>query len=229
MRDEALISIVGIATTRLLSDSWFDSFHRACARFRRIGYFAYRHRTDGAEALLKRLKRVRPSTYYHSVRVARMARQMGRAFNLDDAQMRQLTYAAVLHDVGKIFIPERVLEKPRRLTRPEIFLMNLHPNLGALLAFYFNLPPELRIRIQHHHERWDGKGYPNKIGGSDIPLMARILQVADTYDAMVIERPYRKPATHEEAIAELRKHSGKQFDPKVVELFLDTFEPLSLS
>jgi HD-GYP domain-containing protein (c-di-GMP phosphodiesterase class II) len=129
----------------------------------------------------------------------------------------------MMHDIGKILVPEFVLNSPRRPSRAERFVLNLHPSFGALLASYFDLSPELRIRTQHHHERWDGRGYPHRLGGEDIPLMARIVQVVDTYDAMVAVRPYRAPLTHEEAVAELRQHDGKQFDPRVVEAFLDTF------
>ena len=90
-----------------------------------------------------------------------------------------------------------------------------------MLVSYFGLPAALRIRPQYHHERWDGRGYPHKIEGEAIPQMARIIQVADTFDAMTVERPYRKPATRDEAVAELRKESGTQFDPLMVEAFLD--------
>jgi HD-GYP domain-containing protein (c-di-GMP phosphodiesterase class II) len=180
-------------------------------------------KTDGTEALIKRFKRARPDTYFHSVRVCRFSRAIGRAIGFDDVRLKQLSYTALLHDVGKILVPEAVLNRPRKPTRTELFILHKHPSFGALLASYYNLPPELRIRTQHHHERWDGRGYPHRLGGEDIPLMARIVQVADTYDAMVAERPYRKPLTHQEAVAELLRHTRKQFDPRAVEAFLDAF------
>ncbi|HEX3560790.1 MAG TPA: HD domain-containing phosphohydrolase, partial [Pyrinomonadaceae bacterium] len=108
-------------------------------------------------------------------------------------------------------------------TRFERFVLNLHPNFGALLASYFNLPAELRIRTQHHHERWDGRGYPHRLGGEDIPLMARVVQVADSFDAMVTRRAYNSPRPREEALMELRREAGGQFDPRMIEAFLDTF------
>lgn len=206
------------ATVRLLNQSWANYFQRACARLKSAGQI---HQTNGAHALVLRLKRTRPSTYDHSVRVARLARVTGRAFNFSDARLKQLSSTAMLHDIGKILVPETVLNRPRRPTRMEQFVLHLHPSLGALLASYFNLSPELRIRTQHHHERWDGKGYPHRLGGEDIPLMARIVQVVDTYDAMVAQRPYSTPRTHNEAVAELLAHGGKQFDPRVTEAFLD--------
>ena len=208
------------ATVRLLNHSWASYLQQACTRLKSIGQA---HKTNGTRALVSRLKRTRPSTYEHSVRVARLARVTGRAFNFTDARLQQLSATAMLHDIGKILVPEAVLNRPRRPTRTEQFILHLHPSFGALLASYFNLSPELRIRTQHHHERWDGKGYPHRLGGEDIPLMARIVQVVDTYDAMVAWRPYSTPRTHNEAVAELRKHDGKQFDPRVIEAFLDVY------
>jgi HD-GYP domain-containing protein (c-di-GMP phosphodiesterase class II) len=219
MYDEMALECFGAATIRLVNSSWANYLTRFLQRLKSIGRL---HRADGTDALLKRLKHTRPETYYHSARVSRVSRTIGRAFGFDDARLKQLCYAAVLHDVGKILVPEAVLSRPRKPTPTELFILHKHPSFGALLASYFNLPAELRIRTQHHHERWDGRGYPHKLGGEDIPLMARIVQVADTYDAMVSDRPYRKALTHEDAARELRKEEGKQFDPCVIEAFLDT-------
>jgi HD-GYP domain-containing protein (c-di-GMP phosphodiesterase class II) len=220
MYDEMILEAEGAATIRLVNASWANYLTRFLQRLKQMGHF---HRVNGTEALIKRLKRARPETYYHSVRVSRVSRSIGLAFDFDDSRLKQLCYAAVLHDVGKILVPEAVLNRPRKPTPTELFVLHKHPSFGALLASYFNLPAELRIRTQHHHERWDGKGYPNKLGGQDIPLMARIVQVADTYDAMVSDRPYRRALSHEVAASELRKHEGKQFDPRVIEAFLDTY------
>ena len=220
MYDEITLEAGNAATIRLVNSSWANYLTRFLQRLKTIGHF---ERANGTEALVKRLKRARPETYYHSVRVSRLSRAVGRAFGFDDARLKQLCYAAVLHDVGKILVPEAVLNRPRKPTPTELFILHKHPSFGALLASYFNLPAELRVRTQHHHERWDGQGYPHKLGGEDIPLMARIVQVADTYDAMVSDRAYRKALSHEVAAAELRKHEGKQFDPRVIEAFLDTY------
>ena len=209
------------ATVRLVDASWAGYLQRACTRLREAGS---RHRRgEGVSALVNRLKHSRPSTYRHCLRVARYSNQVGRALGFDDARLHQLSSTAMMHDIGKILVPEFVLNRPRRPTRAERFVLNLHPNFGALLASYFDLTPELRIRTQHHHERWDGKGYPHRLGGEDIPLMARIVQVADTFDAMVAKRPYNSPRTHADALDELRRESGRQFDPRVTEAFLDTF------
>lgn len=218
MHQEMTLEAANAATIQLVNGSWANYLQRALGHLKSIG-----QRSGGTEELIKRFKRARPSTYYHSVRVSRFSRALGVAFGFDEERLKQLCYTAVLHDVGKMLVPEAVLNRPRKPTRTELFILHLHPSFGALLASYFNLPAALRIRTQHHHERWDGKGYPHRLGGEDIPLMARIVQVADTYDAMVAERPYRQPLSHEEAVAELRKHEGKQFDPRVIEAFLDTF------
>jgi HD-GYP domain-containing protein (c-di-GMP phosphodiesterase class II) len=224
MHQEMTLEAAQAATIRLVNGSWANYLQRALGQLKSIG--RRQQKTGGTEELLKRFKRARPSTYYHSVRVSRLSRGIGRAFGFDNERLKQLCYTAVLHDVGKILVPEAVLNRPRKPTRSELFILHLHPSFGALLASYFNLPAELRIRTQHHHERWDGKGYPHKLGGEDIPFMARIVQVADTYDAMVAQRPYRLPLSHEEASQELRNHEGKQFDPRVIEAFLDTFSSL---
>lgn len=220
MLDEALLEIPGTATVQLINSSWASHLQRVCARLKSIGL---RHRDDGLQYLMRRLRHSRPSTYFHCLRVARLSHATGRAFGFNEEQVRQLSHTAMMHDIGKLLVPESILNRPRRPTRLEQFILHLHPNLGALLTSYFNLSPELRVRTQHHHERWDGRGYPHHLGGEDIPLMARIVQVVDTYDAMVERRPYREPLSHPDAVAELRRQGGSQFDPRVIEAFLDTF------
>lgn len=221
MHDQMVLDSVSTATIRLVNGEWANYLQRVCHGLRSIGQVCC---GDGAEVLLRRLKRTRPSTYGHSLRVARYSRATGQAFGFDDKRLKQLGKAAVMHDIGKILVPEAVLNRPRKPTPTEMFVLKKHPSFGAMLTSYFKLPRELSIRTQHHHERWDGKGYPEGLAGTDIPLMARIVQVADTYDAMTAtDRPYRKPHTHAEAIAELRKQAGTQFDPRVIEAFTDTF------
>ena len=220
MRDELSLETL-TPTLRLVNAAWHASVRRLCANWRAEG--ARQHsESDGVRALVGRLKRTRPSTYTHCVRTARFARRIGVAFGFDEPKLRQLSLTAMMHDIGKILVPESILSRPRRPTRFERFVLNLHPNFGALLASYYGLTAELRIRTQHHHERWDGRGYPHRLGGEDIPLMARVVQVADTFDAMVEQREYNTPRTLDEAIAELRQESRRQFDPRVVEAFLDT-------
>lgn len=220
MYDQMSLEAANAATIRLVDSGWATYLQRFLNRLKSIGQL---YRQDGTLALMQRFRELRPATYRHSLRVARLARSTGQAYGFSSEKLRQLAQTAVLHDVGKILVPESILDCPRRPSRTERFVLKMHPSFGALLASYFNLPPELRIRTQHHHERWDGRGYPHKLSGEEIPLMARIVQVADTYDAMVsTDRPYRKPLSVNDAVAELRREEGKQFDPRVIEAFLDT-------
>ncbi len=225
MHDELSLEVL-TPTLRLVNSDWDASGRRLCTKWRAEGSRhagRSRYAEDyGVRAIVGHLKRTRPSTYVHCVRTARFARRVGLAFGFDAPRLRQLSQTAMMHDIGKILVPESILSRPRRPTRFERFVLNLHPSFGALLASYYGLTAELRIRTQHHHERWDGRGYPHRLGGEDIPLMARIVQVADTFDAMVEQREYNTPRTVEGAVAELRRESRRQFDPRVVEAFLDT-------
>ncbi len=217
MHDELSMELL-TPTVRLVNESWAGHVQRLCASWKAedVG------EACGVRALVGRLRRTRPSTYDHCVRTARLSRRVGLALGFNEPRLRQLSLTAMMHDIGKILVPERILSRPRRPTRFERFVLNLHPNFGAALASYYGLTAELRIRTQHHHERWDGRGYPHRLGGTDIPLMARIVQVTDTFDAMVDRREYNTPRTLPDAVAELRRETGKQFDPHVVEAFLDT-------
>ena len=219
MQEELSLELL-TPTVRLVNESWAGHIQHLCAGFKAEA--ARQHDADGVLALVRWLKRTRPSTYRHCVRTARHSRRVGQALGFDEPRLRQVSQTAMMHDIGKILVPERILGRPRRPTRFERFVLNLHPNFGALLASCYGLSPELRIRTQHHHERWDGRGYPHRLGGEDIPLMARVVQVADTFDAMVEQREYNSPRTVEDAVAELRRESGRQFDPRLVEAFLDT-------
>ena len=227
MGNELFLDSTGFATVRLVDASWAGYLQRLCGRLKAAGERPCGS-GDGVYAPMTRLPLSRPSTHQHCVRTARYSRIIGRALGFDAPRLKQLSSTAMMHDVGKLLVPESILNRPRKPTRVEQFILHLHPNFGALLASYFDLPAELRIRTQHHHERWDGRGYPHRLGGEDIPLMARIVQIADTYDAMVERRPYSKPRTHDEAAAELRREAGSQFDPRLVEAFLDSSPPRSI-
>jgi HD-GYP domain-containing protein (c-di-GMP phosphodiesterase class II) len=130
--------------------------------------------------------------------------------------------AALLHDVGKIGVPDRILRKPGALTREEVEFMDQHSLIGSMMIAQ-HLPDlaEVREAVVSHHERWDGSGYPGRLHGTDIPLLGRILAVADAYSAMITDRPYRAALGHNEAIAQLVKGSGTQFDPGIVRVFVE--------
>ena len=217
MHDEMSLELL-TPTVRLVNESWAGHIQRLCARWKAEDA----GESCAVRALVGRLKRTRPSTYRHCVLTTRLSRHVGLALGFDEPRLRQLSLTAMMHDIGKILVPERILSRPRRPTRFERYVLNLHPNFGAALASYYGLTAELRIRTQHHHERWDGRGYPHRLGGTDIPLMARIVQVTDTFDAMIDQREYNTPRTLSDAVAELRRETYKQFDPRVVAAFLDT-------
>jgi len=159
----------------------------------------------------------------HSVRVKQISVDIGRAMRLSESELEALEWGGLLHDIGKIGVPDDVLNKPDRLTKEERAIMNAHPVIGAnIIAPVTKLAPELPI-IRHHHEWYNGSGYPDRLIGDEIPKLARILHVADAFEAMTAARPYRmKPLTTEQALAELRKFAGIQFDPAIVDAFTRT-------
>jgi response regulator RpfG family c-di-GMP phosphodiesterase len=159
-------------------------------------------------------------TRHHSDRTVAHAELTGRRLGLSLEERLHLRYAAILHDIGKIGIPEGILNKPARLTEEEYTLMKRHPLIGAAIVEHIAFLHPVIPLIRHDHERWDGLGYPDGIKGEEIPLGARIIAVVDAYDAMAVDRVYRKAPGHEFALRELRRCAGTQFDPAVVEAFL---------
>jgi putative nucleotidyltransferase with HDIG domain len=162
-------------------------------------------------------------TANHSQRVKEIAVDIGRVMRLPDADLEALEWGGLLHDIGKIGVPDSVLLKQDRLSKDERIQMNRHPTIGAnIVAKVERLAPELPI-IRHHHEWYNGSGYPDRLVGDEIPRLARVLHVADAFEAMIAQRPYRmRPLTTQQAIDELRKYSGIQFDPVVVDAFMRT-------
>jgi putative nucleotidyltransferase with HDIG domain len=161
-----------------------------------------------------------PWTRGHSERVMRYALSIAREMGLTQKDIGTLKIAALLHDIGKIGTYDALLDKPGRLTEEEFALVKLHPAKGAEILQPIRQISDIVPIIRHHHERIDGKGYPDELKGDEIPLPARILHVADSYDSMTADRPYRPSPGKEYAISELRKYSGVQFDAKVVRAFL---------
>jgi putative nucleotidyltransferase with HDIG domain len=161
-----------------------------------------------------------PYTAGHSERVQRIAKDLGEEMGCSDADLEALEWGGLLHDIGKIGIPDAILLKQGALTKEERMVMNAHPVKGEeIIRPVEKLKPELPI-IRHHHEWFNGSGYPDRLVGHDIPRLARILHVADSFEAMTAARPYRMtPLTEEQALEELRKFSGIQFDPDVVAAF----------
>jgi len=162
-------------------------------------------------------------TCRHSEDVTHWALRLAEAIGLDDAQRRTLVLAGWLHDIGKIAVPDRVLRKPDRLTRQEFEVMKHHVSFGIAIIQGVLNDAMLLDAIAHHHERWDGQGYPRGLTSDKVPLVGRIMQIADAVSAMRLDRPYRRGLPWKDIVAELRKGAGTQFDPDLIDQFVGAF------
>jgi HD-GYP domain-containing protein (c-di-GMP phosphodiesterase class II) len=161
-------------------------------------------------------------TEEHSRRVALYAVDTAVCMGCSHSEIESLKIAAALHDVGKVAIPDSVLLKNGRLTDEEYALVKTHAEIGERIIQSIALFDQERSTIRHHHERWDGRGYPLGLKGEDIPLGARIIAVADTYDAIMNDRPYRQAQSKDWAVEQLVLNRGAQFDARIVDCFLKT-------
>jgi diguanylate cyclase (GGDEF)-like protein/putative nucleotidyltransferase with HDIG domain len=214
------------------------------APFVYLMHFAYRSRSRQAEeekrhsqqsaehyravteALALAIEAKDENTEDHLRRVQTFSLGIARAVALPKPQMEALEAASLLHDIGKIAVPEYILTKPGKLTPEEFEKMKIHPRVGADILSVVPFPYPLAPIVRHHHERWDGTGYPDGLAAGEIPIGARILAVADCYDALTSDRPYRKALSAAEAVAFLERERGKMFDPEVVEAFLSAVPAL---
>jgi diguanylate cyclase (GGDEF)-like protein/PAS domain S-box-containing protein len=165
-------------------------------------------------------------TEEHAERLAAMCRSVGEKFGLSKVELDELELLAVLHDLGKIGIPNSILDKPGPLTPDEWDQMKQHPEIGYRIAGSSPELTSISAYILAHHERWDGSGYPKGLKGEEIPLLSRILSVADAFDAMTSERPYGSVKSKEEALREIHRYSGSQFDPSVTAVFLEIVDDI---
>ncbi len=161
------------------------------------------------------------ATEGHCDRLGRLAIRTGEQLNLDAQSLIDLSYAAYLHDIGKVKVPDSILGKEEPLTDEEWEEMKRHPDYGAEMLREKDFLGGAAEIVRAHHERYDGSGYPRGLKGQDIPIGARIIAVVDTYDAITSARPYQKAQVKEEAVGELKRGAGTQFDPTVVEAFLE--------
>lgn len=175
-------------------------------------------------SLLVALKERDPYTYGHCLRVARNARMLAQAAGLNEYEQKVIEYSSIFHDLGKIAIPDSILLKPGRLTAEEQAIIRIHPIKSTeilqpltIIPFFKDILPGVR----HHHERLDGKGYPDRLAGDQIPVTARIILIADTFDAMTTTRPYRPGLPNATAYRELKQFAGRQFDEQLVKTFCD--------
>ena len=157
----------------------------------------------------------------HSERVAYMAMKLGEAIGMDSESVERLHIAGLIHDVGKIGVPEAVLCKPGRLTDEEFELIKLHPEIGHRILRDIPQLVDMLPGVLHHHERWDGKGYPLGLKGEDIPMFARLIAIADSFDAMSSTRTYRSALPRERVLTEIERCGGTQFDPQLSRYFVE--------
>jgi putative nucleotidyltransferase with HDIG domain len=161
-----------------------------------------------------------PYTRGHSERVAALSVEIGRELGLDEVALKSLQFAGILHDIGKIGVPEQVLRKPTKLSAAEVTLVRSHAVVGAEIVEGIDFLKAAEPAIRHHHERWDGGGYPDGLRGDAIPLVARIINAADTWDACTSERPYQRAYSAPEVVAILTTLRGAQIDPSVHDAIL---------
>jgi diguanylate cyclase (GGDEF)-like protein/putative nucleotidyltransferase with HDIG domain len=164
------------------------------------------------------------TTHGHVRRTQIYASEMGKLFTVKSTELQALFAGALLHDIGKLAVPEYILNKPGKLTEAEFAKMKIHPTVGGDILKRVNFPYPVEDIVRYHHEKWDGSGYPKGLRGEGIPLVARIISVVDFYDATRCDRPYRKGMKREESLALLKGMAGNAFDPKVVEKFIEHVE-----
>jgi putative nucleotidyltransferase with HDIG domain len=174
-----------------------------------------------AEALAETIEKRDPYTGGHTKRVLQYSYAIGQTLGLSKKELENLKLAAILHDVGKIGVSDSILLKKGKLNPEEVEAMHLHPKYGAEILSHIKQLKDVIPSVRSHHEKIDGSGYPDKLKDKDIPGIAKIIAVADAFDAMTTDRPYRKAMSNEEAFEELRKHAGIQFDKDIVKVFVN--------
>lgn len=175
------------------------------------------------KALVIAMESKDPYMHGHGERVSRYAVKIAKALGLPPEEVKIINFFSILHDIGKIGVPEEVLLKPGRLTAREWEMIHRHPGIGESIIEPIEFLQPVRTLLRHHHEWYNGRGYPDRLKGEDITVAARVLAVADAFDAMQSDRPYRKALSKEIAIQEIKKASGTQFDPNIVQAFIKTF------
>lgn len=167
-------------------------------------------------------------TQQHSTRVTELSIRTAKKLGCSQDELDTIKFAGILHDIGKISISDSILLKKGRLTEEEMEVVKTHPIIGERILQPLGLLPVEKSIVRHHHERWDGNGYPDGLKGNKIPLLARVISVADSYDAMTSNRPYRSAKADGEAIEELVRCSGTQFDKDIVDAFREIYLSKSL-
>jgi putative nucleotidyltransferase with HDIG domain len=169
-----------------------------------------------------------PYTRGHSARVTALAEAVARRLGWSEERLESLRLGGPLHDIGKLAVSDEVLRKEGRLDDHELAQIREHPKIGAKLLLKVSALREAIPYVLYHHERWDGTGYPSGKAGEEIPVEARVLAVADAFDAMTSDRPYRRALSREQALAEVERCAGTQFDPRIAQVFLELFAEAEL-
>jgi putative nucleotidyltransferase with HDIG domain len=181
------------------------------------------------ETLVRTIQAKDQYTSGHSTRVSRYALLIADKLEMSTKEKHQIYLASMLHDIGKIGVPDELLHRPGKLSDEEMDRVRHHVQLGASMIEMLGEMHPIVPLIRHHHESWDGSGYPDGMKGEEIPMISRVISVADMYDAMTSDRPYRKRRSHEEAVNEIKATSGTKLDPRVAEAFLQVLKEISPS
>lgn len=234
--NEIIISVsIGWETKISQDQSIMDTFAKAEEHmYRKKLIESQSMRSKTIEVIINTLSKTNQREKIHSENVSKISRKIGEILNLDQELLREIEMAGLLHDIGKIAIDNTILNKPEKLTDSEYQTIKRHTEIGYHILKSVDEYSNLSDYALNHHERWDGAGYPRGIKGEEIPLVARIIAVADVYEAMTAERPYRKTMSKQEAMDELIRCSGTQFDPDIIQAFcknlasecIDIFQPL---
>ncbi len=198
---QPLVNIAALAIPRRVTDESFAKLAEICVRF---------------------LEEKDPYTHGHSIRVMRYSMLLADKINLPAKEKGELRICGLLHDIGKVIVKDSLLRKKGRLTVSEYETVKMHPRIGSNITG--KISKSFARKILSHHERYDGKGYPEGLKGKNIPLVSRLIAVADAFDAMTSARPYREKWPVEKAVEEIKRNSGTQFDPVLVENFVELFE-----
>ncbi|MFU8793615.1 MAG: HD domain-containing phosphohydrolase [Acholeplasmataceae bacterium] len=198
--------------------------HAEDAMYRHKLFEIASHRSQSIKTILNALRAKNPREEAHSNRVSHMCEMIGKKMELSRDDINLLKMISNLHDIGKIAIDEKILNKPGKLTEEEWDAIKRHPELGYRIVLTSPEYTEVAEDILSHHERYDGKGYPRGLKADEIPLRAKIISICDSYDAMTNDRSYRKALSHKEAIEEIKRCNATQFDPKITNVFLELFE-----
>lgn len=201
--DHPIIQQSDLAQTKRFMDSWRHAPHKTLF------------------SLCKEIEAKDPCTRGHSERVTQYAELLADSLGLDLAERKKIILAGYFHDIGKIAVDQDILNKAGQLDEAEFRQVQVHAEVGFLLLATFKHLGEVAKVVRHHHERWQGNGYPDGLSGSEIPLAARILALADAYDAMTSNRSYRQAMPPSKAIQELQKQAGSQFDPSLTQVFIE--------